>query len=193
MSKQVKEFLTEDLRKSFDGVTDVVVLSVSGVDGIQNNTMRLALRKKNIRIQVVKNSLAKRLFGEIGLETAASFLEGPSAVAWGGPTIVELAKEITEWAAKVKKLEIKGGATSGKPLTREQVVVLSKLPSREELLGRVVSLALGPAGRIVSLMNSPASRLLGQLKAKAEGGAAEGAAPEPAGPEPQAPEAASAT
>jgi large subunit ribosomal protein L10 len=180
MSKQVKKLLTDDLRKSFDGVKDVVVLSVSGVDGIQNNTMRLALRKKNIRIQVVKNSLAKRLFGEIGLETAAGFLEGPSAVAWGGPTIVELAKEITDWAAKVKKLEIKGGATAGTPLTREQVAALSKLPSREELLGRVVSLALGPAARVVSLMNSPASRLLGQLKTKAEGAPVEEAAPEAA-------------
>ena len=188
MSKQVKKLLTEDLRKSFDGVKDVVVLSVSGVDGIQNNSMRLALRKKNIRIQVVKNSLAKRLFGEIGLETAANFLEGPSAVAWGGPTIVELAKEITDWAAKVKKLEIKGGATAGTPLTREQVTALSKLPSREELLARVVSLALGPASRIVNLMNSPASRLLGQLKAKAENAATE-AAPADA----TAPDAAPAT
>jgi large subunit ribosomal protein L10 len=183
MSKQVKKLLADDLRKSFDGVKDVVVLSVNGVDGIQNNTMRMALRKKNIRIQVVKNSLAKRLFGEIGLENAANFLEGPSAVAWGGPTIVELAKEITDWAAKIKKLEIKGGATAGTALTREQVAALSKLPSREELLGRVVSLALGPAGRIVGLMNSPASRLLGQLKAKAEGAAAEAASPEAAAPE----------
>jgi large subunit ribosomal protein L10 len=190
MSKQVKKLLAEDLRKSITGVCDVLVVSIDGIDGIQNNQMRLALRKKNIRVQVVKNSLAKRLFGEIGLSSAAQFLEGPSAVAWGGPSIVELAKEITQWASKVKKLQIKGGSTSGLALTPEQVSVLSKLPPREELIGRVVNLALSPARRVAALMNSPASRLVGQLKAKADAAAPEAAAPEAAAPEAAAPEAA---
>ena len=181
MSKQVKKMLSDDLRTAFTGVNDVVVVSIEGVRGIENNQMRLALRKKNIHVQVVKNSLAKRLFSEIGLETANQFLEGPTAVAWGGPTIVELAKEITDWAGKLKKIRIKGGSTSGQPLTKEQVTALSKLPSRAELLGRVVSLALGPAARIVSLMNSPAGRIAGQLKTKSERGATE-AAPADAAP-----------
>ena len=169
MSKQVKKLLMDDLRKSFDGVQDVLVVSLNGVDGIQNNQMRLALRQKNIQLQVVKNTLAKRLFGEIGLGPAAQFLEGPSAVAWGGPSIVELTKEITDWSAKIKKLEIKGGATSGSPLTPAQVTALSKLPSREELLARVVMLALSPARRVASLLNSPAGRIVSQLKTKSEG------------------------
>lgn len=179
MSKQVKKFLSDDLRKSIGSATDVVVVSVEGIDGIQNNLMRLALRKKNIHVQVVKNSLAKRLFGEIGLEPVNQFLEGPSAVAWGSPSIVELSKEINDWANKVKKLKIKGGTTSGQPLSSEQVTALAKLPSREALLGRVVSLAMSPAARLVSQMNSPAGRLAGQLKTKAEGAPAE-PAPEPA-------------
>src|SRR5262245_31211139 len=140
MSKQVKKLLVDDLRKSFQGVQDVLVVSVNGVDGIQNNQMRLALRQKNIRLQVVKNSLTKRLFGEMGLGPAAQFLEGPSAIAWGAPSIVDLAKEITDWSTKIKKLEIKGGATSGLPLSPDQVTALSKLPSHEELLARVVML-----------------------------------------------------
>jgi large subunit ribosomal protein L10 len=173
MSKQVKKLLVSDLQKSFDGVKDVLIVSLSGVDGIQNNQMRLALRQKNIRLQVVKNSLTKRLFNEIGLGPATQFLEGPSAVAWGGPSIVELAKEIADWAGKVKQFQIKGGATSGLPLTADQVTALSKLPSREELLARVVMLALSPARRVAGLVNSTGGRIVSQIKTKAEESPAE--------------------
>ena len=168
MSKLVKKMLQDDLRSSLAGVTDLLVVSVTGLDGIQSNTMRLALRQKNIRVQVVKNSLAKRVFDDLGLTPAAQFLDGPSAVAWGGPSIVELAKEITEWVGKVKLLKVKGGATSGLPLTPKQVTALSKMPAREELLARVVMLALSPARRVAKLVNSPAGRLVSQLRTKAE-------------------------
>ncbi len=177
MSKSLKKLLNDDLKKSFAGVSDVVVLSVEGVGGIENNQMRLALRKKNIRLQVVKNTLAKRVLGEIGLGPAATFLEGPSAVAWGGPSIVELAKEIADWAGKLKKIQVRGGQTGGQPLTPEQVTALSKMPSREELLGRVVRLALSPAARVASLVASPAGRLAGQIKTKAEDKPADAPAP----------------
>ena len=180
MSQRVKMLLSDDLRSSLAGVRDVLVVSVSGIDGITNNNMRLALRQKNIRIQVLKNSLAKRVFNEVGLAPVNQFLEGPSAIAWGGPSIVELAKEITQWAGKLKLLKIKGGSTAGVGLTADQVNVLSKLPSREELIGRVVNLALSPARRVASLMISPAGRILGQLKTMAEGAPAEAPAEAPA-------------
>jgi len=175
MSKLVKKLMTDDLRKSFDGVRDVLVVSLDGIDGIQNNLMRLALRQKSIRLQVVKNSLAKRLFGEIGLEQAAQYLEGPTAVAWGGKSIVDLAKEITDWAAKAKKLQVRGGATSGVGLSADQVAALSKLPSREELVAQVVMLAMSPARRVAGMVNSPAGRIVSQLKTKAEGATTESA------------------
>jgi large subunit ribosomal protein L10 len=179
MSKLVKKMVSDDLRKTFAGVRDLVVVSVNGIDGIQNNTMRLALRQKNIRIHVLKNSLAKRVFDELPLAPATQYMEGPSAVVWGGPSIVELTKEITAWVAKVNKLQIRGAVTAGQALSPEQVVALSKLPSREELISRVVMLATSPARRVSSLISSPAARLASQLKTKAE---PEGAAAEPAPP-----------
>ena len=58
-----------------------------------------------------------------------------------------------------------------------QVEDITKLPSREALIGRVASLALSPAQRVVSLANAPASGLLGQLKTLAEGAPAEDGEP----------------
>jgi large subunit ribosomal protein L10 len=167
MSKYVKQLMRDELRHTLSGVKDVVIVSVNGIDGIKNNEMRLALRRKNIQLRVVKNRLARLTLQDVGLGAATQFLDGPAAVVWGGQ-IVDLAKEITVWGGKVDKLQIRGGATGTTPLTAEHVKALSTLPSREELLGRVVNLMLSPARRAVTLATSPASRLVGQIKAKAE-------------------------
>lgn len=171
MSKLVKKLLADQLSKSFAGVSDLVVLSVGGLDGKENNSMRLALHGKDIRLQVLHNRLAKRVFEELGLQSVIQSLEGPTAVAWGGPSIVELAKEISTWAEKLKKIEIKGGTTSGLFLTPEQIKELSRIPSREELLAGVVHLAQGPGRMVRSRLEAPAARIAGQLKAKSEEGA----------------------
>ena len=88
---------------------------------------------------------------------------------WGGDGPAELAKEISAQVKKLKKPEIKGGAVDGTVITPAQVEDITKLPSREALIGRVVGLALAPAQRVVALANAPASGLLGQLKTLAEG------------------------
>jgi ribosomal protein L10 len=62
------------------------------------------------------------------------------------------------------------------PLTADQVTALSKMPSREELLARVVMLAMSPARRVAGMVNAPAGRIVSQLKTKSEG------APETAAP-----------
>jgi large subunit ribosomal protein L10 len=62
----------------------------------------------------------------------------------------------------------------------EQVEDITKLPSREQLIGRVVSLALAPVQRILALASTPAGNLMSQLKAISEGTGGEGADPDPA-------------
>jgi large subunit ribosomal protein L10 len=168
MSKYVKELMMEDLRRSFEGVRDVVVLSLTGVEAIQDNQMRLDLRRKDIRVRVLRNNLARKVFSDMGLDGLTQLLEGPSAVAWGGQGIVELAKEIAEWASKIEPLQIKGGTTEGRVLSSADVVALSRLPGRVELLGRVVSQICGPGAQLAALVQAPGGRLASQLKARSE-------------------------
>ena len=61
MSKQIKQMEMDALGKVFEGVRDLVALSISGLDSRADNQLRLNLRKKNIRLHVVKNSLARRV------------------------------------------------------------------------------------------------------------------------------------
>ena len=100
----------------------------------------------------------------MGMAGLSQYLEGPSVAVWGGDGVAELAKEISHQVKKLKKPEIKGGAVDGVVIGPDQVEDITKLPSREALIGRVVSLALAPAQRVVALANAPAGGLIGQLE-----------------------------
>ena len=98
----------------------------------------------------MKNTLAKRVFTEMGIGGLSRYLEGPSVAVWGGAGVAELAKEICDQVKKLKKPEIKGGAVDGVVIGPDQVEDITKLPSREALIGRVVALALAPAQRVTA-------------------------------------------
>src|SRR6185437_15300529 len=118
-----------------------------------------------IRLKVLKNSLACRVFSDLGMDGLSRFLEGPSAAAWGGEGIAELAKELSQQVKVLKKPAIKGGAVDGVIVGPEQVEDITKLPSREVLIGQVLTLLLGPAREALAMVSSPASTLIGQLEA----------------------------
>jgi large subunit ribosomal protein L10 len=169
MSKYVKELMMDQLRADLNGSTSVLILDLKGLDAISEFQLRRDLRKKKIKLRALKNTLAKRVFGELGIGGLAQYLEGPSVAVWGGDGVAELAKEISTQVTKLKKPAIKGGAVDGVVIGPNQVEDITKLPSREALIARVVALALAPAQRVVSLANAPAAGLMGQLKTLSEG------------------------
>ena len=164
MSKRVKGILSKEYRNRFEGIEECVVVSVRGVDGNSNNEMRGDLGEKSMRMIVVKNSLAKRAFSDLGVGSLESVLQGPCAIATGGDSIVDLVKALVEWDKKLDSFEIKGALLDGETLDAQATMALSKLPNRVELQGSVVSLALSPGGRLVSSMGAPASKIAGCLE-----------------------------
>src|SRR5205085_5609402 len=124
---------------------------------------------KSIRVRALKNTLSRRVFSEMGMDGLSRYLEGPSVLVWGGDGVAELAKEVSAQVKTLKKPEIKGGAVDGVVIGPGQVEEITKLPSREALIGRVASLAMAPAARVVALANAPSGSLMSQLKTMAEG------------------------
>lgn len=164
MSKYVKDLQIRDYRARLSAVEDLLIINVVGIDAMQTNRLRLDLRKKGIELQVVKNNLARKILEEKGLGSASGLLTGPSAVIWGGEGIVELAREISDWAKKIEKLSIRGACVSGQTLDALAVDQLSKLPSRVELLGRLVGQILSPGARLAALVLSPGGSLVSQIQ-----------------------------
>jgi large subunit ribosomal protein L10 len=191
MSKYVKELMMDQLRSDLDGSQSLLIVDLKDLDAIAEHNFRRALRKKSIRLRVLKNSLARRVFSDMGMDGLSKYLKGASAVVWGGDGPSELAKEITTQFKTLKKPQIKGGAVDGVVVGPEQVDDITKLPSREVLIGQVLSLLLGPAQQTLSLLTSSASTVVGQLDALAKRGeeaGGEAAAPdsEPAAAETEA-------
>ena len=60
MSKFVKNLLIDDVKKKLDGVNDALLVSITGLDAIKNQSLRAKLRAKNMHLMMVKNSLARR-------------------------------------------------------------------------------------------------------------------------------------
>jgi large subunit ribosomal protein L10 len=184
MSKYVKELMMGQLRSELGDDRSVLILDLKDLDAHAEFQLRRDLRKKSIKLKVLKNSLARRVFADLGMDGLGQYLTGASAAAWGGEGIAELAKEISNQVKVLKKPVIKGGAVDGLVVGPEQVEDITKLPSREVLIGQVLSLVLGPARQALAMVGSPASTLVGQLEAfveKKQQGAGEAAAGEGAG------------
>jgi large subunit ribosomal protein L10 len=179
MSKYVKELMMDQLKTDLDGNRSLLIVDLKNLDAIAEHNFRRDLRKKSIRLRVLKNSLARRVFSDMGMDGLSKYLEGQSAVVWGGEGPSELAKEITTQFKTLKKPQIKGGAVDGVIVGPEQVDDITKLPSREVLIGQVLSLLLGPAQQTLSMLTSSASTVVGQLEALAKrGGDTESEAPQ---------------
>jgi ribosomal protein L10 len=176
MSKVIKQMEMDALGQTFKEVRDLVVLSASGVNAQGDNQMRLALRKKNIRLQVVKNSLMQRVFDNLGMKIKSdAYWAGNTLLAWGGSSLSELSRELESLLKKNEKIKIKGAISDGQEVSFKQAL---SMPTRAEAIGRVVSLALAPAARLISQILAPAARVAGQIKTLRERAApAEAAAP----------------
>jgi large subunit ribosomal protein L10 len=168
MSKYVKELMMNQLRSEIGDDRSVLILDLKDLDAQSEYQLRRNLRKKSIRLKVLKNSLARRVFSDMGMDGLSQYLQGSSVAAWGGEGVAELAKEISQQVKNLKKPVIKGGAVDGLVVGPEQVEDITKLPSREVLIGQVLSLLLGPAREALALVSSPASTVVGQLEAHVE-------------------------
>ena len=175
MSKQIKQMEMDALRQTFQDVRDMVFLSNSKLDCHIDTQLRAALRKKQIRLQVVKNSLCRRVFSEIGVHVE-NVWEGNTVVAWGGNSLAELSKELDVLARKYDKmLKVKGAVSEGQGIPFREALAM---PTKPEALGRIVSLALSPASRLIGQILGPASQVASQIKTLGE--KVEEAAPAPA-------------
>jgi len=171
MSKFVKDLITDQLKRELNGVQDLLLVNVVGMSANDTSSLRKQLREKNIKLMVIKNSLAR--WATEGTELAPAFegSDGTLAMVWGASDIVALAKEVVRLAAvkEFDKFTARGGVMGGQPLRPEEVAQVSKWPSREEQLSILLGQILAPGAMLASQLTSAGGALASQIKQKAEG------------------------
>lgn len=166
MSKTVKNMIIEEYRERVGDTQDALVIGLRGISSNDTNAIRTGLAQKSIRVTVVRNKLFGQAFGETGLSALSDLLSGSNALAYGGESVVEVAREIVDLVKKFPDIELKGAVLDGQLFEgQDGVERLSKFPTRDEAIAEDVTLILGPGRKLVGAIKGPGSQLAGVLKA----------------------------
>ncbi len=149
-----KKRIVEELHEKFSKSEVVILTDYKGLDVDSINDLRKKLRESQIQYQVVKNSLLIRASKDTDVELIKDNFKGPSAIALSFEDPVSPAKVLTKFADENEKLEIKVGVMNGKVLDISAIKALSALPSREVLIGQLLSVMNGvPTGFVRALVD----------------------------------------
>ena len=164
MSKPVKELLRKELVRRLDGVTSLVIVDLTGVDAVSTGKIRGRLCEKDIRLTVVKNSVARQAFRDIGLESAVVLLEGPCAVARGSDSVVNIVRELLEIGREERHLSVKAAVLDGEVFGAGRIEELSKYPTRDEAISQLLGCVLSAGTNLAACLIGPPSQVAGLLK-----------------------------
>ncbi len=171
MSKKIKAMELTALRGAIGEARDYVILEPVKFDAAADYQFRKTLREKKIRAMMVKNSYAKKVFGELGLN-AGEVWQSTTLLCWGGANIKELSTTI-ETAIKAtkkdpkapEKLKVKTAVSDGQPVTLEAA---TKIPTREEAIANVLGCAIAPGANLVAAILGSGATLAAIVKAVEE-------------------------
>ena len=179
MSKYVKDLLSKELHDRYDTLDSVLWIDMTGAGGVVTNQFRADLHSKQMRAEIVRNSLFKRACGDGPLASLANALSGPSMLVTGGDSLIDVAKAIDEWAPKIPSLSLRGAVLEGEYIGEDRVGELAKMLSKTEMQSKIASIVLSPGGNLAAAVLAGGSDIAGCLKSLIEklekegGGAAE--------------------
>ncbi|MEW6774813.1 MAG: 50S ribosomal protein L10 [Bdellovibrionota bacterium] len=152
VKKEEKEALVSDLKADLAGASSLVLFGSEGVTVAEITGLRAKLRKDGAKVQTVKNTLLYRATAGTALEPLQKHLFGSTVLCICTTDPITPVKSLVEESKKVEKLKIKAGAIDGKPLTEAEVIALSKLPSKLELIAKTLGSINAPAQNMVGVL-----------------------------------------
>ena len=163
-----KKKAVEALAEQFKTAKSVILADYRGLTVEQDTELRRALRKEGVDYKVVKNTLAKFAVKQCGFDDLEKYLEGPTAMAAHTEDPVIPAKVLVEYTKKFNNLQVKAGIVEGRVIGAEGINELATLPSREQLVAKVLAGFNAPITSFVNVLNGNIRGLVVALKAIAE-------------------------
>ena len=141
---ELKQPIVAAIAEDVKDAQSVVIVDYRGLTVAQDTELRKQLREAGIIYKVCKNTMMKRAFEGTEFEGLAQYLEGPSAMAVSKDDATAAARILCKFAKDADKLEVKAGVVEGKVYDEAGVKALSTIPSREELLSKLLGSIQSP-------------------------------------------------
>ena len=167
MPREKKVLIIDSLKDLVVKCNIGILTDYRGLSASEMTILRRKLGELGIDYKVVKNTLARFATERAGRDDLATLFEGPVAIAFGYGDIAEPARALDDYIRPSKtSISIKGGFLADRLLTSEQVITLSKLPSREILLGKVLGGMQAPTLALLACLTTPMRGIIGVLQAR---------------------------
>lgn len=175
---ELKQPIVQAISEEIKDAQSVVLVDYRGLTVAQDTELRKQLREAGIVYKVYKNTMMKRAFEGTEFEGLQECLEGPSAIAISKDDATAPARIICKFAKTADKLELKGGVVEGTVYDVAGLTELSKIPSREELLSKLLGSIQSPITNLARVLNQIAEQggPSASEEVSAEAGAGEAAA-----------------
>ena len=177
MSKvELKQPIVQAIADDIKDAQSVVLVDYRGLTVAQDTELRKQLREAGVIYKVCKNTMMKRAFEGTEFAGLEEYLEGPSALVVSKDDATAPARIICKFAKTAEALEVKAGVVEGNVYDAAGINELSKVPSREELLSKLLGSLQSPITNL--------ARVLNQIAEQGGAGACEAAAEEAPAEEP---------
>lgn len=155
---ELKKPVVEEISENIKDAQSVVLVDYRGLTVEQDTRLRKQLREEGITYKVYKNTMMNFAFKGTDFEALAPYLEGPSAIAVSTTDATAPARILCKFAKEADKLEIKGGVVEGVAYDAKGIGDIALIPSREELLSKLLGSIQSPITNFARVMNQLAEK-----------------------------------
>jgi large subunit ribosomal protein L10 len=152
LSRQEKESVLASYREGLAGAPHVFLMGFKGLSVPDATELRSRVRESGAEYVVVRNRIALLATEGQALAELKEHFQGPTSVAFGASDPVALAKTLTDFAATSPTIEFKGGLVEGQLVAASEIKELATLPSRDELMAKLLYLLQSPITRFARAM-----------------------------------------
>jgi len=164
LNLEQKQAVVAEVAKQVAGAQAIVMVENRGLPVADMTQLRAKARASGVYFRVVKNTLVRRAVADTPYANLADKMVGPLAYGMG-PDPVAVAKVLSDFAKGHDKFVITGGAMPGQVMSAKEITALATLPSREELLGKLVGTMQAPIAKFVRTLNEVPSKFVRALAA----------------------------
>jgi large subunit ribosomal protein L10 len=168
MATSQKEALVGEIKDRLNEAGALLLVDYRGLSVKEMQELRRSLRAAGSELKVYKNSLTEIAIRELALPDLDSYLAGPTGIVFTGEDPVAPAKALTAFARQHNLLEVKGGLVENVVVDADGVKAIATLPSREELIAKLLGTMLSPLTGFARVLNGPVEAFARSVQAVAD-------------------------